>query len=259
MTLSLYQVDAFASRPFSGNPAAVVLLEKPLPDSTLQAIAAENNLSETAYLLPEKNGYGLRWFTPTIEMDLCGHATLASAHVLFSEGIWQKDSVEFFTRSGTLTVKPSSQGYEMDFPLRVGEPCDLPAEVARRLPVTPLHVDKFAEDYLVVVDEATVMDFEQNFIDLPGAGGVILTAQSSGDHDIVSRFFCFRDLGIVEDPVTGSIHCQLASYWGPALAKQALIARQASVRGGELHLQVEGQRVLIRGQAVTYLKGDIVV
>ncbi len=259
MLIPIYQVDAFTSQLYSGNPAAVVLLSEPMSESTMQAVAAENNLSETAFLLAEQTGFRLRWFTPTMEIDLCGHATLASAHVLFSQHLVTGDRVEFYTLSGVLTVERHGEGYQMDFPLRQGQTCDLPVEISQRLPSEPSHVERYGEDYMVVLDEAGVVDFNADFFDLPGAGGVILTASSKSNFDIVSRYFGFCDLGINEDPVTGSIHCQLAHYWCQKMSTDQLSAYQASARGGQLSLRKLGDRVKLRGQAVTYLKGEILL
>ena len=256
MSIPMFQVDAFTTKLYSGNPAAVMLLSQSLDDAMLQNIAAENNLAETAFLIAQGDGYGLRWFTPTVEVDLCGHATLASAHVLFSEGIVDSDVVEFYTLSGTLIVSRNEAGYTMDFPVREGFECDLPADIRQRLPVSPQYVERFGEDYLVVLDEPAVLNFEGDFFDLPGAGGVILTAAGNSNFDMVSRFFGFSGIGIREDSVTGSIHCQLAHYWSRILGKQALSAYQASARGGQLQLQIRGDRVLLQGQAVTFFKGE---
>jgi len=257
MTYPIYQVDAFSSVLFAGNPAAVMMVDESMDSAQMQTIAAENNLSETAFLVPSEHGYAMRWFTPACEVELCGHATLASAHVLFTEGLVTGDSVEFETLSGILTVKRQGRGYEMDFPVRIGEPATLPEALQQRLGFEPIACHFFGGNYLVEVLENQVVTFDQSFIDLPGKGGVILTAYASDGFDIVSRYFGFRGVGIEEDPVTGSIHCQLAHYWAAKLDKTVLKAKQASARGGVLECELKNGRVLLRGDAVTFFKGEV--
>jgi len=252
-----YQVDAFATRAFEGNPAAVCPLERWLDDGLLQAIAEENNLAETAFFVPSDTGFRLRWFTPASEVDLCGHATLATAHVLFEHLGHTGQAITFETRSGTLTVKRKGDVLEMDFPARPPTPCASVELLARALGRQPLEVLR-ADDYLVVFDdEATVRGIRPDFallgtLDLRG---VIITAPGSSD-DFVSRFFAPR-LGIPEDPVTGSAHCTLAPYWAGRLDKRRLSARQVSKRGGSLTCELKGDRVLLSGAAVTVIEAEI--
>lgn len=257
MIVQQYHVDAFASALFAGNPAAVMLLNTPLSDTLMQSIAAENNLSETAFVTLAEPEIGLRWFTPSMEVDLCGHATLASAHILFSQKLVPTDTIHFATRSGILPVTQLDQGYEMDFPVRQGTPCSLPPEIAERVGVSPVHCECWGDDYLVVLDKQTVLNFDRTFIDLPGTGGIILTAPGDGECDFQSRFFGFKALGIVEDPVTGSIHCQLLPYWAKQLNKTECEAWQVSRRGGKLHCRLRGDRVFLRGLAQTYSRAEV--
>lgn len=259
MKLTQFQVDAFTAEVFKGNPAAVVLLTQPLAEQTLQDIAAENNLSETAYLLPEGKGYNLRWFTPGKEVDLCGHATLASAHVLFTQGLVCDESVEFYTASGTLTVTRTKCGYEMDFPARLGTASDVPEEVLERLPGKPLSCETYADHLLIELSREDVLNFSGTFYDLPRNGLTILTARDDQENDFISRVFCTEQLGIDEDPVTGSAHCQLAPFWAKGLAKPLLKAYQASRRGGHLECEVMGDRVKLRGEAVTFMKAELLI
>ena len=261
MRIPIYQVDAFASAVFSGNPAAVCMLDAWLDDGTLQAIAAENNLSETAFLVGNGGGFELRWFTPTTEVAHCGHATLASAHVLFSCRRWARDSVSFSTRwSGELVVAKRGELLEMDFPSRPVHGIATPAGLAEALGVAPAEVLGSAEDLLVVLDsENGVAGVQPDFAALKRiqCRGVIVTAK--GDScDFVSRFFapCF---GIPEDPVTGSAHCVLIPYWAGVHRKNQLHALQISRRGGELFCANAGDRVKIAGKAALYLEGAITV
>jgi PhzF family phenazine biosynthesis protein len=257
MKIRQYQVDAFATRAFEGNPAAVCPLESWLDDGLLQAIAEENNLSETAFFVPSDEGFRLRWFTPGSEVDLCGHATLATAHVLFEHLGHPGQAIAFETRSGPLTVKRRGGLLEMDFPARPPTPCTGPEILARALGRQPLEVLR-ADDYLVVFDsEATVRGIRPDFsllgtLDLRG---VIITAPGGPD-DFVSRFFAPR-LGIPEDPVTGSAHCTLAPYWAARLGKRRLSARQVSKRGGSIVCELNDGRVLLSGSAVTFMEAEI--
>ncbi len=261
MRIPLYQVDAFASDVFSGNPAAVCLLDAWLDDSTLQAIAAENNLSETAFLVEAGERFELRWFTPSTEVALCGHATLASAHVLFSCRGWPAESVRFTTRwSGELTVVRRGKRLEMDFPARPVHARETPAELAEALGAAPAKVLGSAEDLLVVLDSEQAVAAVQpdlHALQRIECRGVIVTARGT-ECDFVSRFFAPR-FGIPEDPVTGSAHCVLVPYWSDVLGKNALHARQISKRGGELFCVNAGDRVKIAGQAALYLEGTITV
>jgi PhzF family phenazine biosynthesis protein len=258
MKITQYQVDAFASRAFEGNPAAVCPLEHWLSDDVLQSIAEENNLSETAFFTPAENGFKLRWFTPTNEVDLCGHATLASAHVLFEILGYSKQIITFETRSGELFVKKDGQRLVMDFPSRPPSACEKMDILAKALGHRPI-ATLAAEDYLAVFDsEAIIRAITPNHelltqLDLRG---VIVTAPGT-DVDFISRFFAPK-FGIPEDPVTGSAHCELAPYWANRLGKNTLTAKQVSKRGGNIICTVNGSRVLLSGRAVTFMVGEIV-
>ena len=263
MRLKLYQIDAFTSTVFGGNPAAVVPLEAWLSDAQMQAIAAENNLAETAFFVPEPGGYGLRWFTPACEVPLCGHATLASAFVLFTEIDPLLNSVTFQTQSGALTVTRSGDHrLQMDFPRHPMTAVDAPHALLAGLGAAP-HEAYFAADnpnyYAVYNTEAEVRALAPDFAALLPLGplGVTVTAPGT-DCDFVSRYFA-PGFGIPEDPVTGSTHCVLAPYWAERLGKTTLFARQVSLRGGELFCTVGDSRVLISGQAVKYLEGEIFI
>jgi PhzF family phenazine biosynthesis protein len=259
MKIPLYQVDAFASRLFSGNPAAVCLLEEWIEDRILQEIAGENNLSETAFLVREEGGVELRWFTPRMEVALCGHATLASAFVLFACRQWPQEMIRFRTRqSGLLTVKKRGELLEMDFPARPARPRTPPEGLAEALGVTPQAVFGSAEDLLVILEsERAVRAVQPDFAALERVAcrGVIVTARGERS-DFVSRFFAPR-VGVPEDPVTGSAHCVLVPYWSDVLDKTDLHALQVSRRGGELFCAPAGQRVRISGRAVLYLEGAV--
>ncbi|WLQ14168.1 PhzF family phenazine biosynthesis protein [Hahella aquimaris] len=254
-----FQVDAFTSNIFSGNPAGVCSLDDWLPDHTLCKIAAENNLSETAFYVPRTNGFDLRWFTPEAEVDLCGHATLATAFVLYELKGFKGPRIQFHTRSGTLEVTPHKQGgYAMLFPSRKGEPVEPePALLEALGGVKPLEVLK-SRDYMVVLEnEAAVRAVypDMRMLKLIDSLGVIVTAK--GDKvDFVSRFFAPK-VGVPEDPVTGSAHCTLTPYWSEKLGKVELTARQISQRGGEVMCHYRGPNVLLVGQARLYLEGVI--
>lgn len=257
MKLKQYQVDAFASRVFEGNPAAVCPLDAWLDDALLQAIAEENNLPETAFFVPSGNGFGLRWFTPTTEVDLCGHATLAAAQVIFE--VLGRDAPEilFETRSGELRVVKQGGSLRMDFPARPPDACSPPDALVKGLGVRPDAV-LAADDYLAVFDsEATVRAIAPDYALLSQLDlrGVIVTAPGE-DVDFVSRFFAPR-FGIPEDPVTGSAHCELAPYWASRLGRTALSARQVSRRGGALRCELAGDRVLLYGTAVIFMRAEI--
>ncbi len=257
MTIPCYHVDAFASTVFHGNPAAVCPLEAWLPDATLQNIAAENNLSETAFLVARGSDFDLRWFTPTIEVDLCGHATLAAAFVLFTERGFSGNTVRFHSRSELLTVTRKGDVITLDFPSRPAAPCAAPETLVRGLGRQPLEVLQ-ARDYLAVfASAAEVRALKPDFATLRtlDALGIIATAPGD-DYDFVSRFFA-PAAGINEDPVTGSAHCTLIPYWARRLGKPALLARQVSARGGELICRDAGDRVFIGGRATIYLRGEI--
>jgi PhzF family phenazine biosynthesis protein len=259
--IPIYQVDAFASGVFFGNPAAVCLLDRWIDDPPLQAIAAENNLSETAFLVRSKKGYDLRWFTPITEVALCGHATLASAFVLFNCLKWTAKSIRFQTRkSGELVVSKRNDLLEMDFPARTAYSQKIPSGLTEALRATPKEVFGSEEDLLVILDcEKAVREVQPDFVALEKVAcrGVIISAR--GDRsDFVSRFFA-PAVGIPEDPVTGSAHCVLIPYWAGVLAKKDLHAFQVSKRGGELFGTHLGDRVKISGKAALYLKGAITI
>lgn len=259
MRLRLYQVDAFADRLFTGNPAAVVPLERWLPDATLQAIALENNLSETAYFVPEGESFALRWFTPTREVDLCGHATLAAAFVLYGSLGYSGARVRFDAASGELTVTRDGAWLWMDFPADPPAPVEAPSALAQGLGATPREV-LGAADYLAVFDsEDEIRALTPDFHSLTRLDrrGVIATA-AGRNADFVSRFFAPK-YGIDEDPVTGSAHCTLAPFWAARLGKRELTGRQCSRRGGVVRCVDAGARVRLGGQAVLYLEGEIVV
>ena len=257
MNLEMFQVDAFTDNLFGGNPAAVVPLEKWLPDEVLQAIAAENNLSETAFTVPKGGGFGLRWFTPLLEVDLCGHATLATAFVLFNEGIVTGDRVTFESQSGALAVEREGDFLSLDFPARPPSPIASPPGLSEALRAEPREVHR-TRDLLVLFDtEDEVTALDPDFVRLAAldAFAVIVTAPGR-NVDFVSRFFAPR-AGINEDPVTGSAHCTLIPFWAARLGKRELHALQLSKRRGELFCEMRGDRVKISGRAVEYLRGEI--
>ncbi len=261
MRLPLYQVDAFTDRLFGGNPAGVVPLEEWPSDRVLQAIAAENNLAETAFFLRRGDGYELRWFTPKVEVDLCGHATLASAYVIFRFLAPELRRVVFQTReAGTLTVTREGEALAMDFPARPAKPVEPPAGLAAALGETPEAV-LAARDHLAVFrDAATVRALAPDSAALERLDcfAVIATAPGDGEIDFVSRFFAPK-AGIPEDPVTGSAHCTLIPYWAERLGKARLKAKQVSPRGGDLDCAIAGDRVTVAGRCVLYLEGMISV
>jgi PhzF family phenazine biosynthesis protein len=258
MSVSYYHVDSFTRELFAGNPAGVCVLSAVIADDTMQRIAAENKHSQTAFVLPRADGdFDLRWFTPEIEDDLCGHATLASAYVLSLRGhdAWP---VRFHTRSGVLTVARDHDTFELDFPAWPPNPCDPPIELLPALGLKTAQVLK-SRDYVVVVDRAEqVRALSPDIRALAkldiGIGGTIVTAPGEGDVDYVARFFA-PSVGIDEDPATGSINCTLAPYWAGRLGKQTLHARQLSKRGGELRCAIAGNRVRIAGNARLFLQG----
>ena len=257
MKIKQYQIDAFATRPFEGNPAAVCPLENWLDDNTLQAIAEENNLSETAFFIPTEKGFALRWFTPVKEVDLCGHATLATAHVIFNILSYDKPVISFETRSGELRVEKHGDQLTMDFPACPPTPGEIAETLVKGLGTRPREV-LAADDYIAVFDnEATIRNITPNhtFLSQLELRGVVVTAPGE-NVDFVSRFFAPK-LGIPEDPVTGSAHCELAPYWAEKLGKPILNARQISKRGGDLTCEVKGNRVSLAGRAVTFMTGEI--
>ena len=265
MPAACLQIDAFADRPFSGNPAAVCLLEDEADAQWMQAVAAEMNLSETAFLRPVDGGFELRWFTPAVEVDLCGHATLAAAHALWSEGIVDGgESIRFHTRSGLLTATQRGELVELDFPatrpLAAGLNDVQVRELGDALGVTPLHVGRSAFDLLVEVEsESDLRAARPDFRRLTefAARGVIVTSRSVDPRfDFLSRFFA-PAVGVDEDPVTGSAHCCLGPYWSERLGKPEMTAFQASSRGGVVRVRVSGERVLLAGHAVTVFRGEL--
>lgn len=257
MEIAVYQVDAFTSAPFRGNPAAVCPLDEWLDDDLLQQIAAENNLSETAYLVKSRDGYALRWFTPTTEVDLCGHATLASAHALFSELGHEAPEIAFNTKSGRLVVKRDEERYEMDFPSRKAAPFSVPQEILQAVGVDAEEVLAFRDLVMIVTTEDQVRAAKPDFglLKRQDIFAAMVTARGS-DCDFVSRFFAPAQ-GIDEDPVTGAAHCTLTPYWAEKLGKKSLFAQQVSNRGGEIWCEDRGERVMLGGAAVTVLKGTI--
>ena len=257
MKLPLYQVDAFTGRLFGGNPAAVVLLEDWLPDETLAAISAENNLAETAFVIPRTGVVPLRWFTPAVEVDLCGHATLASAHVLLRHHFPQREMAVFSTRSGNLSVTRDGDLLNMNFPSRPGKPVEISDALESALGARPREAH-LARDLMVVFkSEAEVRSLRPDFQRIAALDAFAVIATAPGDEaDFVSRFFAPR-AGIPEDPVTGSAHCTLVPYWSARIGKARLHARQLSARGGELYCEHRGDRVVIGGRTVEYLRGEI--
>jgi PhzF family phenazine biosynthesis protein len=262
MSWTIYQVDAFADRPFAGNPAGVCILERSAPEKWMQVVAAEMNLAETAFLARRDDGaYDLRWFTPTVEVDLCGHATLASAHILWEEKhLAPSDGAHFQTKSGPLKAWRDGQAIRMDFPSEPVVAVDPPATLAEALGVPFFYAGKNRMDWLVeVADEAAVRAVRPELRPLAALGvrGVIVTAPSaSPERDFVSRFFA-PAAGVDEDPVTGSSHCALAPYWAAKLGKPALVGYQASARGGTVQCTLAGDRVILGGTAVTVLRAKL--
>jgi len=260
LTLDLYQVDAFSQRIFSGNPAAVVPLDDWPDDSLLQAIASENNLSETAFFQGQSGRYQLRWFTPACEVPLCGHATLATAFVIFRHFEPHADQVVFDTSSGELTVGRSGDALVLDFPAYEIVSCNAPEQLIKALGLVPKSVGRTEPDhnyYVVLGSQAEVANLQPDMVMLKALHpyGVVVTAR--GDNcDFVSRYFA-PSYGIPEDPVTGSIHCALVPYWSARLGRTTLSARQISDRGGDIECEWQAERVLLKGFAVEYLKGQI--
>lgn len=257
MELEFHQVDAFTHRPFAGNPAMVYRLDTWLDEALMQRIAAEHNLAETAFVVKQGTAWHIRWFTPTAEVPLCGHATLASAHVLFECYDEPGDALDFNCRSGSLRVTREGERLVLDFPTIIGQPSDLTQAVERALGTPVLELLATQELLAVLPSEAAVRACRPDFValaKLPGLG-VIISAPGER-HDFVSRYFA-PSIGIDEDPVTGSTHCSLIPYWAARLGKQELRAYQCSARGGELHCRLEGERVRIAGQAVLVASGRL--
>ncbi len=261
MPLSISQVDAFTSRPFAGNPAGVCVLPDDRDDAWMRNVASEMNVAETAFLRKQADGWGLRWFSPAVEIDLCGHATLASAHVLWETNqLPAGETVRFHTRSGLLTAVRKGDWIELDFPATPDDPVDAPSGLIESLGASPRYVGRSRFDYLVELEsEETVRGLQPDLARMKALGGrgVIVTSRSSDpDWDFVSRFFA-PAAGIDEDPVTGSAHCCLAPYWSRILGKTSFRARQISPRGGELKIELAGDRVRLAGQAVTVLRAEL--
>jgi PhzF family phenazine biosynthesis protein len=263
MDIPIYQVDAFTEEPFAGNPAAVCLLEGPADESWMQNVGREMNLSETAFLYPWEGGFNLRWFTPAVEVELCGHATLASAHVLWTEGYLPlEEEARFQTKSGLLTAARADEWLELDFPATPPKEAEAPPGLLEALGVAAAaHVGKTRFDYLVeAAGEEVVRGIEPDARRLRelNVRGVMVTARAAaGEHDFVSRFFA-PGAGIDEDPVTGSAHCALGPYWGAKLGREEMVAFQASARGGVVRVRLAGDRVKLGGKAVTVLRGNLV-
>lgn len=260
MKLEIYQVDAFSKDIFKGNPAAVCPLGEWIDEELMQKIALENNLSETAFFVKKGDFYEIRWFTPTFEIDLCGHATLASAFVIFEFLKLEESLVRFHSqKSGELTVEKNGDVLTLDFPSRPVKQCDAPEGLFEAIGKEPKEVLKARDYFLVYENEQEISDIAPNFSRLleVGGHGFIVTAKGD-DADFVSRFFA-PEVGVFEDPVTGSAHCNLIPFWAERLGKTELFARQISARGGELFCELKGDRVKIGGNAVLYLKGEIYV
>ena len=262
MSWTIYQVDAFTDRPFSGNPAGVCVLDEPAAESWMQAVAAEMNVAETAFLVPRGDGsYDLRWFTPSVEVDLCGHATLASSHVLWEQGLLAGDAeARFHTKSGLLTARRAADGIRMDFPAEPVAPSDPPPALRQALGCPIRFAGRNRMDWLLALDdEPAVLAARPDLrlIASIGGRGVIVTARASSPlRDFVSRFFA-PAAGVDEDPVTGSAHCALAPYWARELGKTTLVGYQASPRGGTVRCEVAQGRVLLGGVAVTVLRATL--
>lgn len=263
MNLRLLQIDAFADAPYTGNPAAVCLLERPAEAEWMQKVAREMNLSETAFLVPRGDGFGLRWFTPAIEVELCGHATVASAHALWEEGVLAADELaRFHTLSGELVARRRGDRVEVDFPARPESPADgAPPELPRALGAEARYVGRNVDDFLVEVeteDEVRRLQPDMAALAALPVRGVMVTARATpgASYDFVSRFFA-PGAGVAEDPVTGSAHCCLGPFWGKRLGRTEMVGYQASARGGRVQVRLAGERVFLSGGAVTVLRGEL--
>jgi PhzF family phenazine biosynthesis protein len=261
MPVTIYQVDAFTNKAFRGNPAGVCILKQPGNETWMQLVAREMNLSETAFLYKTEDGYNLRWFTPQTEVDLCGHATLASAHILFETGLLPAgQAARFHTASGLLTARKQDDYIEMDFPAKPVEAIEAPRGMAEALFADLVFVGKNKFDYLAEIEtDETIRCMEPNLDQLKTLGmrGVMVTSRSADpEFDFISRFFA-PGVGINEDPVTGSAHCCLGPYWAEKLGKSEMVAYQASPRGGIVHVRVAGERVFLKGQAITVFKAEM--
>jgi PhzF family phenazine biosynthesis protein len=261
--MRIVQVDAFTNRSYTGNPAAVCVLDEPPAEWWMQDVAREMNLSETAFLLPHEEGYDLRWFTPTTEVDLCGHATLASAHVLWEDGHLAPDATaRFHTRSGVLTATRRDGWIEMDFPSQPPHEVEPPVGLHEALgAISVAWVGKNQADYLIELeDEKQVRTLSPELKllrDLGGRGFIVTSRATASGFDFVSRFFA-PNVGVDEDPVTGSAHCALAPYWAERLGKSEMVGYQVSMRGGIVRVRTAGDRVILGGQAVTVMRGQLV-
>lgn len=263
MSQTIYQVDAFTNKPFAGNPAAVCILPQERDERCMQNVATEMNLSETAFLVRAQDGFNLRWFTPAAEVELCGHATLASAHILWETGALKPDEqARFHTLSGLLTADRRGDWYEMDFPVKSETPAEIPAGLLETLgadvQATNIVANQF--DFLIeVASESIVRAIEPNFTllsKIPVRGVIVTSRSDASDYDFVSRFFA-PAVGVNEDPVTGSAHCFLSPYWSERMGRNELIGYQASARGGVVKVRLDGDRVHLGGQAVTVLRGEL--
>jgi PhzF family phenazine biosynthesis protein len=262
VALKIFQVDAFTDKPFSGNPAAVCILPKPRDETWMQNVAREMNLSETAFLHKQEDGFSLRWFTPSVEVDLCGHATLASAHILWEVGmVARQQQARFRTRSGLLTAENKGDEIELNFPATPEEPTTAPSGLSEALGLVPKYTGKSKFDYLLEVDsEEMVRQLRPDFSllrTLPIRGIIVTSSADSAEYDFVSRFFA-PAVGVDEDPVTGSAHCCLGPFWNKKSGKNDFVAYQASPRGGFVRVKVEGDRVYLGGRAVTVLRGELI-
>jgi PhzF family phenazine biosynthesis protein len=261
MRIPIFQIDAFTSRRFGGNPAAVMPMKTFLADAILQSIAAENNLAETAFLVPENGDYRLRWFTPRVEVPLCGHATLASAAVVMERLEPGRNRVVFHSASGPLTVQRGRAGYVMDFPARPSEPVATSPELVQALGVVPIEVLANEFNYMALLEsEKLLRELAPDMAALARIErpGVIVTAPGDGNYDFISRYFAPAK-GIAEDPVTGAAHCMLAPYWAKRLGKKEFRAYQASQRGGEVVCRLVNDRIELKGECVFYLEGEVEV
>jgi PhzF family phenazine biosynthesis protein len=262
--MRLLQIDAFTDTPFRGNPAAVCLLDRERDAEWMQNVAAEMNLSETAFLLPRSDGWSLRWFTPAVEVALCGHATLASAHALWEERLLPaSETARFHTQSGLLSARQDRGWIELDFPVTREQACDPPASLLEALGTpSPRYVGRNKFDYIVeLASEHEVRGLQPDHTvlrQIPVRGVIVTSRSANGEYDFVSRFFA-PGSGIDEDPVTGSAHCCLTPYWSERLKKSELVAHQASARGGTLRVRLDGDRVKLAGRAVTVLRGELTV
>lgn len=262
MNIPIYQVDAFTIKPFTGNPAAVCLLEEARDEKWMQAVASEMNTSETAFLVSHKDGYNLRWFTPTTEIDLCGHATLASAHILYEFGFYEEDEkIEFYTLSGTLTASHSHGFIELDMPSISVKPIATPEGLSEAFGSKPLATFISGEDFILTQfeNEESINSLTPNIKllkELPFDNFLVTAKANPGKYDFVSRFFAPRQ-GIDEDAVTGMAYCALGPWWSEILGKKEFLAFQSSARTGEVHVRLGNQRVFVGGKAITVLRGDL--